>query len=140
LNARRRPLSLLLAGAALALSAGLLAPSAARADCSSHTFSLSRSDDPFAASHGGFTPEADPATHGPKPCSGPNCSSRRSPDPAPSPPPPPRAQEWGCALDHDPPPGPPPGGRLADDDPRRPVRRTAEVFHPPRLSPCSSSL
>jgi hypothetical protein len=141
LAAGRRLLTPFTTGAALALAAGLaLAPPAARADCAAHSFSLAGLDGPFA-------PAAAPAAarpaapRGPKPCTGPHCRARRDrgADPLPSEPPT-RGDEWGCVLTFAPPPAAPHGARLSGDAPARPVRRGAEVFHPPRLSLLSTSL
>ena len=139
LSAIRTPLATLLAGAALALPTGLLAPSSARADCTTHYFSLSNTALPFGESLP-FRPQS-AGSHGPKPCSGPGCSSHKDLPVAPAPPPPPAGDErWGCALSFAPLLDAPRGGRAYDDTPIRPVRRAAEVYHPPRASLLPSCL
>ena len=108
-------------GAALAL---LLAPATGRASCGDY---LSHGDKSAAApAH-----ESPPAV--PKPCNGPHC--RQSPPAVPIAPATPvviGAEDWACgAFDH----------AVADDSSSRrdldgaadmPVRRTSDIFHPPR--------
>jgi hypothetical protein len=108
-------------GAALAL---LLAPSIGRASCGDY---LTHGDKATAM------PQHDSPPVAPKPCNGPNC--RQSPPAIPIAPATPvviGAEDWACgAFDH----------AVAVDSSSRhdldgaagmPVRRTSDIFHPPR--------
>jgi hypothetical protein len=145
MGSNRRTLIDLLTRAGLALAAAVLfAPTTARADCATHIPSFSGFGLPFADRHDGDRHAAEqssaPASEAPapKPCSGPSCHEHdplpSSPMPAPAPAPSGGGQEWGCispfhlALIS-------PHGDLLHDDARvHAVRRTADVFHPPRTS------
>jgi hypothetical protein len=146
MGSNRQSLIDLLPRAALALAGLVLfAPSSARADCATHLPSLSGFNLPFAEDHvdgrRAAAPSSAPASESPapKPCSGPLCHKHDplpySPMPAPAPVSS-GGQEWGCLSRFHLSLFSPHGELLRDDARVHAVRRTADVFHPPRTSSC----
>jgi hypothetical protein len=116
----RRPVVLLAAGALLALLVGGAAPGTARAECGDHVVFRRPADK--------VTP-AVPA----KPCHGPNCSGHRAPIlPLPAPPAPTVDERWGQTTSCEAVPAPGLAERFPDSPSDHPIRRPADIFHPPR--------
>jgi len=135
MSRNRRSLTDLLPRAALALAAAALFAPSARADCTTHIPRLFDMSLPFPT-----TPAESRRDHAlprHKPCSGPSCTHHGPVPPAPAPAP-------QRSVGGDEPGWVSAGGACAgsaflfllrDASAGRPVRRAADVFHPPRLSP-----
>jgi hypothetical protein len=144
MGSNRRTLIDFLPRAALALAAVVLfAPTTARADCATHVPSFAGFALPFAEPResGPRAAERSPApaseAPAPKPCSGPFCHKHDPLPSAPMPAPPPApsgGEQWGCIALFRLSLSSLPGGLIRDDVSVRAVRRTADVFHPPRSS------
>jgi hypothetical protein len=120
-------------GVLAALLAGLLCgPAAARAGCDHRPF---LGDGP-----GEVKLPGDPAKPA-APCQGPGCSRGPSQAPATPPAPAPREVKPGAAQAVGPLPADAgPASRLYPLPCLSPVRHTADIFHPPRLSPAAPAL
>jgi hypothetical protein len=124
--ASRRALGRLAGWALLIPGVLLCAPAGVRADCGDYVTTRS-------AHSGAPSTAAPPAAPQPgKPCSGPHCSQTPAAPLAPAPTPPPTSSEWGALLDALVLAAPRPAALFAEQPARRPVRRPADVFHPPR--------
>jgi hypothetical protein len=111
----------------------LLAPGEARAVCGRYVLITN----PTAHPSGDRRPDAAPPMPdhgGPTPCQGPACSGvPAGVPPGPVSEVPTGGPEWALLLAPPHPPGQTGARPLDDADSRRPIRRAADIFHPPRL-------
>jgi len=123
-------------GALLALLVGgIVAPGVAQASCGDHVqVRLPVGVSPSAEPPAPQPPAVPPAPA--KPCHGPQCSGGGSPPllPPPATSAPTADEHWAQAACPDTVPAPGHPERFSKSSSDHPIRRTADVFHPPRLS------